>query len=328
MSENSWISYSDDEGDDPNKNFRPRYNDSDDDTPPPDSESEDGANSEEEDVYKAEAARLAAKRPRQTDEQRQAKRRKVQKQEQRDEKDSKKTGQQISSTTASAFRVLIPNPATTVDTIIFISHPQYTTFPKTASGLEPGGSSMTCILGPAAVLSTNSNAQSTASLPCLQYIVPAHQNHSWYAGHLLNAQFRGPSTTNNMTALTGSANHQQTGFDNHIVNAVGHLKAVYTKLNNVGVDIMSLGYGIHLNIVVNVAKWGTNSPDDCISTGLTCTATVVTPPNVDALVGAIYPNAASLPAFWNLTRQEILDLIDMVQAEVNTANSNGNVTNT
>jgi hypothetical protein len=223
--------------------------------------------------------------------------------------------------------MIVNRTSITVQKIVYLVPPVYTNFALTASGLDPGGQSVTCILGPAAWRSTNSNAQSNASLPCLTQIKLALPGHIFYAGHLLNAQFGGPGTSNNLTALTSHANTMQKGFDNAIVDALGHLNDVYTALNDVGVNVTLIGYGIQLTITVNPARWPVATPHECVSTGLVCTALVVNPPHVDNLVAAAHPTGQGLPPNWTRTRQSILSNIQAVQNKVNDANLHSNVNN-
>ncbi|MGM1058947.1 hypothetical protein [Saccharothrix sp. Mg75] len=303
---------------------------SEDDSVPISSDSDDGTNSEEEPQFQEAARRIRAQKRKNSDDDsaRQVKRAKKAAEEQEDEAAANTEAQSTLADTQGRGRVVIKPAATTVMTLVHLVPPAYTPFALTPANLHPGGQSVTCTLGPAAWRSTNSNAQSTTSLPCLVQIKAAHPLRTFYAGHLLNAQFGGPSTSTNITALTSGANTAQKAFDNHIVNALGHLQAVYTALNDVGVDVLLLGYGIQLTIVMSPVKWAGLSPNDCISTGMTCTALVVNPPNVDALVGAVYPTGQGLPAYWNITRQGILDGIQAVQDEVTTANLNSNINNT
>src|SRR2546430_13496957 len=314
MSETSWIA-DDSDDDDPNKSFKPVNFDDDDDTPP-ESDSESGSNSEEEVVYKKAARQLRAKRKPISQGEREKKRARQEYEEARDEKPTKVTGKKIAATTAGVNRLIIPNPDTTVMTIGYIFAPVHTVFGLTPSGLDPGGQSVTCILGPAALQSKNSNAQSATSLPCLTNVRAAYPWQTFYPGHLLNTQFGGPGDSTNVTVLTASANGQHKRFDNNIVAALGHLKDAYIALNNAGINVLTLGYGLHITLTVSPARWPGPPPNDCISTGLTCTAAVVNPPDVDTLIAAIYPAGQGLPDYWAQTRPTILDLIQAVQDKV------------
>lgn len=293
-----------------------------------DSDSDSGSNPEEEPEFKDHARQLKAQKRKPADDgDRERKRAKLAAEEQEDEDAANAEAQDTLADTQGRGRVVIKPVGTTVMKLVHLVAPAYTTFPLTPGGLDPGGQSVTCVLGPAAWRSTNSNAQSTTSLPCLTQVKAALPGYLFYAGHLLNAQFGGPGTSNNLTALTSGANTAHKAFDNHIVNALGYLLAAYTELNNVGVDVMPLGYGIQLTITVNPARWPPTTPHACVSTGLTCTALVVNPPNVDNLVAAVYPTGQGLPAFWTATRAGILQLIQSVQDEVNDANLHPNVNN-
>jgi hypothetical protein len=295
-----------------------------------DSASESRSNSEEEpDLRRAAQIERGKKRKAPADDgTREAKRAKLATEEKEDEDDSVASGAVTLAVTQGHSRIIIHPYANTVMKLIHLVPPAPVSFAFTASGLHPGGQSVTCVLGPAAVRSVNSNAKSTTSLPCLTPIRLAHPGHGFIAGHLLNSQFGGTNTIENMTALTSSANGSQKSFDNHIVNAVLHLKSVYEELNDVGIDVMPLGYGIHISLVMDAAKWGAATPDNCISTGMTCTAMVVHIPNVDNLITVVYPPGHGLPAMWKSTRARILQLMQSVQNEVQTANKTPYINNT
>ena len=302
----------------------------DDDSVSDDLSSGSGSNSEEEPELRDAARAEKEKKRKNTDDDstREKKRAKVAAEEKEDEADSVKSGAVTVADTQGRSRVPIPNPATTVLKLVHLSAPAYTSFAPTATGWDPGGQSVVCVLGPAAWRSVNSDAKSAASLPCLAPIRISHPGRGFIAGHLLNAQFGGPNSLENMTALTSSANGQQKSFDNHIVNACGLLHKVYLELNNVGIDVMVLGYGIQLNIDMHPNRWPGAAPNDCISIRMTCTALVVSEPDIDTLMATVYPGGKGLPDLWISTRKTILTLVQGVQDEVATANLASTVTNT
>jgi hypothetical protein len=137
-----------------------------------------------------------------------------------------------------------------------------------------GGKRSEAVLSP--VCHRGLGTDANPNLP--QAIIPARANYplkNFKAGHLLNADFFGSGqNANNLTILTASANTTMTTFDNNIKNAVAELKKLYTDLYNTGKDISILEFGIEVVVEVSATKWGPNYPDNCITTEVTCSASL------------------------------------------------------
>lgn len=151
---------------------------------------------------------------------------------------------------------------------ILFSRPPYQ--PET-SHARAGGKHSSALLGP------NSNAyeKSDADSKKPGAIIAARQrhNHTFKAGHLLNAIFGGDGKDpKNLTILTSSANGAMRGFDENIKRAVEDLRRLYLSFHDSGIDIKPVRYGIKVDIRVSDDKWGADYPDNCIANWVFCTA--------------------------------------------------------
>jgi hypothetical protein len=91
---------------------------------------------------------------------------------------------------------------------------------------------------------------------------------TFYSGHMLNADFGGEDSADNMTILTSGANTNQKAFDSNVKNARNTLYGIYQDLvsfnpkNGVGY-FTAMGLGIQVTIEMTGNPWGdVKNPND------------------------------------------------------------------
>ncbi|HEX5406130.1 MAG TPA: hypothetical protein VFX16_27965 [Pseudonocardiaceae bacterium] len=216
-----------------------------------------------------------------------------------------------------------------IDRIDYIAGgaPNYTAAVRAGAG----GRLSTAILGPGGYVSRNSDAD-RAALPAIVNAEAAYPAHTFKAGHLLNAEFGGAGDdSDNLTILSTGANSRMRAFDNAIKDAVTlTLKTAYRAINNMGIDVTNLGYGIQVTITTAAGFWSNNVAQAgyLISNGVTCVAAIVgepVPANLEAALTATYQAArVNTHAALMLTLQTA---INDLQGEVAAANALGAVVN-
>lgn len=196
----------------------------------------------------------------------------------------------------------------------------------TASG-HAGGSLSTVVLGPGGYVSTNSDADRSV-LPEIVQAEAAYPAHTFKAGHLINAEFGGAGDdADNLTILTTAANSSMRSFDNAIKNCLTTtLTSAYTCMNNVGLDVTTMTYGIQLDIATNGGWWpaAPGHPGFLVTTGVTCVATIVNEPAIpalEAILTGLY-GANRVPTHAQLMVQ-LAAMIAQLQAQVAAANLMG-----
>jgi hypothetical protein len=238
-------------------------------------------------------------------------------------KDAKATVKDV----ANRPRITINNPDR-INRIHYIEEPDYKEFSGTnQQGFARGGRKATVILGPAGVFSKNSNARSTGSLPALGPVRATYQG-DFVAGHLLNADFGGVGTQENITVLTDSANGSMNTFDNRIRQAVNALKHAYVGMNNLGIEVDDLTYGIEVEITVGNDTWDDDHPGDLIANEVTCTASVHDEPDVDDLLEDVYPDGRGKPPRFDSAVADIKKHMQAAESAVDQANNAGDIDNT
>lgn len=237
-------------------------------------------------------------------------------------KDAKETVKDV----ANRPRITINNPDR-INQIHYIEAPDYKQFSGTnQQGYARGGRKVTVVLGPAGVFSKNSNARSTGSLAALGPVRSTYDG-DFVAGHLLNADFGGVGTQENITVLTDSANTSMNTFDNRIRQAVNALKHAYVGMNNLGIDVHDLTYGIEVEITVGNDTWDDDHPGDLIANEVTCTASVQDEPDVDNLLDDVYPDGRGKPPRFDSAVAEIKKQLQAAGSAVDQANDAGEINN-
>jgi hypothetical protein len=197
----------------------------------------------------------------------------------------------------------------------------------TPSAQGAGGELSTVVLGPGGYVSTNSDADRSVIPEILQAEL-AYPAHTFKAGHLLNAEFGGSgSDAANLTILTTAANSAMRAFDNAIKNCViTPFTNAYTAMNNVGIDVTTLTYGIQLTITTNGGWWAAAPGHHgfLVTTGVTCVAAVVNEPTVAGLENTLTGlyGANRVPGHANLMAQLVVDMA-AVQSQVAAATAAG-----
>jgi hypothetical protein len=190
-----------------------------------------------------------------------------------------------------------------------------------ADNKKAGGKHSSAILGPGCLRSENSDAD--PNLPsAMKHAKTEYPDEDFVAGHLLNSALGGNGKdARNITILTSSGNSSHKGFDNPIKTAVAELKKAYVAMNNLGIDVSKLKYGIRVDIEIDEDCWGDHYPDNCISAGLTCTAGVSKEPDVEALLNAKFPDEDDRRTGWrsnlavaNAAVAKVADWVDVAEA--------------
>jgi hypothetical protein len=162
----------------------------------------------------------------------------------------------------------------------FIVEPEYTPADNPAAG----GKSATAILG-AGDAYDSAASRTDSSLPSAIVAARArYPDQNFKAGHLLNEIFGGDGKNPaNLTILSavGNANHK--AFDDPLKTAVEQLNKAYVSLAKLGANIKEMKYGIKVEIKINGTPWGPAYPENCIWTGLVCSAAVSGEPALDGL---------------------------------------------
>ncbi|WP_141316484.1 hypothetical protein [Streptomyces spinoverrucosus] len=178
-----------------------------------------------------------------------------------------------------------------------------------------GGRHSSAILGPGAGLGKGSD--SVGDKPqAIQAIKKKYPGTTFISGHLLNADFGGDGKDHkNLTVLTstGNANHKK--FDEPIKKALMQLRTAYQAMNELGIDVKAIRYGIKVDIEVTGKEWGDTYPNNCIFKSLTCKAKVV---NDDKALAELVPHK---------NREKADAAITAVQHLVDEANANGEIAN-
>ena len=209
----------------------------------------------------------------------------------------------------SRGRITKPPFETAVASLKIFDGPSYT-----SSGiLEAGGKRSSATLGPHALISVNSDANS--SLP--SYIVAARKKYPdsyLKAGRLLNAQFGGDGNdANNLTILSASGNANHRAFDNKVVEAITSLRKAYYVLWQDDIDIINVLVGIEVVISVSIDEpWDGETQ---IFSKLSC--------------GARVGQWSTIPQEMedDKLRNEFISYMNEVVDLCNEANSNGTITN-
>jgi hypothetical protein len=177
-----------------------------------------------------------------------------------------------------------------IATIQYIVPPAYTAAARPGAG----GAQSTVVLGPGGYVSKNSDADRTA-IPAILAAETGYPGHTFKAGHLLNAELGGSgSDPGNLMILTTAANSAQRAFDDPIKASVQTtLTHAYTAMNNMGIDVTTIGYGIFLTITANASYWSNNPADGgyAVPDGFTCTAAIVgepVPATLEATLTGLY----------------------------------------
>ncbi|MEU8192264.1 hypothetical protein AB0C10_00620 [Microbispora amethystogenes] len=190
--------------------------------------------------------------------------------------------------------------------------PSYSTLRKQYIGDDPsyesftensrGGKRITVILGPGAYLESRTDAKPDPESDFANALKAAKELYpeaNFKAGHLLNHSLGGDGTkVGNLTILAHSANSSNNSYDNQIKNGVGSLDKAYQEINSLGLDIGALKYGIRVTVTVDDSTWGDTYPDNCISTGLTLTAEVHEPPQLEQLLADKFPDEDDRVSGW------------------------------
>lgn len=196
-----------------------------------------------------------------------------------------------------------------------------------ADNKKAGGKHSSAILGPGCLRSENSDAD--PDLPsAMKRAKLEYPDEVFVAGHLLNSALGGHGTDpRNITILTSSGNSSHKGFDNPIKTAVTELKKAYVAMNNLGIDVSKLKYGIKVDIEVDDIWWGDDFPDNCISTGLSCTAGVSKEPDVEALLDAAFPDEDDRRTGWRSNLAVAQAAVAKVADWVDVADAAGDIIN-
>lgn len=173
-------------------------------------------------------------------------------------------------------RVSKPPFDTAVQKIGVIEGPHY----EPHSEPFAGGVHSWAVLGPDALVGMGTDANPRLP-PGIDTVRRTYPQATFYAGHLLNADFGGSGQDpRNLTILTSAANTSHKAFDNPVKRAVEELRRVYEYMYDDGIDIAgelqaSGGtLGIRVDVETDGASWGSSGPDRWVSNGLVCTARV------------------------------------------------------
>ncbi|MBB4905475.1 hypothetical protein [Actinophytocola algeriensis] len=227
--------------------------------------------------------------------------------------------------------LIVAGPRIQIAAVGGIANIRYLVDPAYTPAARPGagGAQSTVVLGPGGYVSMNSDADRTA-IPAILAAETDHPGHTFKAGHLLNAELGGSgSDPDNLIILTTAANNAQRAFDDPIKASIQTtLTHAYTAMNNMGLDVTTIGYGISLTITANASYWSNNPAHGgyAVPDGFTCTAAVVgepVPAHLEAALTGLYgptrvANHANLKATLN---RHIANL----QNEVAAANLGGTI---
>lgn len=172
----------------------------------------------------------------------------------------------------------------------FLQEAKYTLFKDPGGGCPTSGGfrgckKMTITLGPKKQFG-EPGTNSTGSHPkAITKACSSYPEQDFKSGHVLNADFGGPDSNDNMTILTASANSAQRKFDSNLKKARNALYDVYSNFAKCAPKEESfftdLDYGIEVVIVIGATGgvWDKKYPGNCISNEITLTATIINEAN-------------------------------------------------